>query len=62
MMRSQFAAMHSQPGVPAPPKGMMETMAVIGALFAMAWGSALPVFMLIWFSRPSIRRETADWT
>lgn len=32
-----------------------------GIAFGLAWGCALPVFMLIWFARQEIREEIARW-
>ncbi len=39
-------------------------MAIVGPLFlvfAIVWGWALPIFMLIWFSRRKINAEVAQW-
>ena len=39
-------------------------MAIVGPVilvFAIVWGWALPVFMLIWFSRRKIKDEIAQW-
>ncbi len=39
-------------------------MAIIGPVifvFAIVWGWALPIFMLIWFSRRKIKAEIAQW-
>ena len=39
-------------------------MAIIGPVilvFAIVWGWALPIFMLIWFSRRKIKAEVAQW-
>lgn len=33
-----------------------------GILFGLLWGWALPVFLLIWFSRPSIKEQVSKWT
>ena len=30
-------------------------------LLSIAWGWALPVFVLVWFSRPAVRQEVATW-
>jgi hypothetical protein len=48
-------------GGPAPP-AFLTGLALLGLCFSVAWGWALPVFMLIWFSRSSIRGETKGWT
>jgi len=36
-------------------------MVVAGAAVGLAWGAALPVFMLVWLARDRIRRHTAKW-
>ena len=39
-------------------------MAIVGPVilvFAIVWGWALPIFMLIWFSRRKIKAEVAQW-
>lgn len=35
--------------------------ATVGLIGGMIWIAALPVFLLIWFSRSKIRREMAEW-
>ena len=45
-----------------------ELAGIPGALFAVIWICVIlwflfwPVFVLIWFSRPSIRAEVQQWT
>ena len=41
--------------------GMMDVMAAVSVLFMLAWGWALPAFMLVWFALRKIRAETAAW-
>ncbi|MFO0832342.1 MAG: hypothetical protein U0637_10960 [Phycisphaerales bacterium] len=41
--------------------GMMSFFGVVGVFFGLAWGLAYPVFVLIWFNRGAVRRETAAW-
>ena len=58
-------AMTASQGTPMPPgmrTGMMTGVAVMGGVFALVLGWALPVFFLIWFSRSAIKAETAEWT
>jgi len=35
---------------------------VWGMCFGLVWGWALPVFLLIWFSRPSVKQQVSTWT
>lgn len=64
MQREQFAAMTQQmqgqgPGTPA---GFFTGILVFTAAFTIAWGWALPIFVLIWLRRQSSRREIATWS
>jgi F0F1-type ATP synthase membrane subunit c/vacuolar-type H+-ATPase subunit K len=43
------------------PLGFTETFFIIGLVIGLAWAFALPVFLLIWFARDKIHRETAEW-
>lgn len=43
------------------PGGFLNVVPVLGVLFVLAWGWALPIFMLIWFSRGRIKDETEQW-
>jgi len=36
-------------------------MSVVGAVIGIAWGWCLPIFMIIWFMRPKVRRDIATW-
>lgn len=49
------------PGLP-PMGQMQETFVFFGVLLGLAWGCALPIFMLIWFSRNRIKQEMAHWS
>ena len=61
MQQAQFAAM-SQTTQPAPmPAGFEKTVAAFGLVIGLVWACALPVFMLIWFSRAKIKDEVASW-
>ena len=67
--RAQMEAMQrmleEDPNAPAAMLGVFGTvMAIIGPMilvFAIVWGWALPIFMLIWFSRRKIKAEIAQW-
>ena len=60
---AQFEAMANQPGMTAPMMGTMaNVMSGVTVAFGLAWGWALPVFFLIWFTRSKIKAETATWT
>jgi hypothetical protein len=50
----------AQPG-PVPQAAMLGTMVVLTVVIGVLWGWALPVFMLIWMNRSSIKAETASW-
>ncbi|MDY7009556.1 MAG: hypothetical protein SVV80_02240 [Planctomycetota bacterium] len=39
----------------------MRTVIITSAVFGILFGSAYPVFLLIWFLRPGIRNEVASW-
>ena len=49
------------PGMPGMSSGLFKSFAVIGMCFGLVFGLALPVFMLIWFSRAKIKAEVAGW-
>ena len=54
-------AMSQQSGAPALSDEFAEVVAIVGAVFTLLWGWALPVFLLIWFTRGRIKAETAAW-
>ena len=58
---TQAALSQDDPNTAQLPKGFLEWMGPIGAVFNFLWYSALPVFMLIWFSRPKIKAEMQHW-
>ncbi|MBP7948326.1 MAG: hypothetical protein KA004_01635 [Verrucomicrobiales bacterium] len=41
--------------------GFMDAAAGVGAVVGVVWGMALPVFLLIWFSRKGVRHDIASW-
>ena len=69
VQQAQFEAMQEMmaqdPNTPANMPGMMgaimPALAALGAVIGFIWGWALPLFMLIWFSRGRIRTEVAEW-
>ncbi len=61
MQQEQFEAL-SQQGVPAMGGGLFAVVGVFSIVFGLVWGCALPVFLLIWFARATIKAETADWS
>ena len=58
--------MQQDPNMPAGASAMMGSfMQVFGAftiVLGILWGWALPIFLLIWFSRSKIKAEVAQWT
>jgi hypothetical protein len=46
---------------PAAVAAFTDVVAVISVVFGLAWGLALPVFVLIWFGRSKIRAEMSTW-
>ncbi len=70
MQQDQLMAMQemfaSDPSVPAAMSAMfgrfMQAGVLAGSVIGLLWGWALPVFMLIWFSRGKIKTEVAAWS
>jgi hypothetical protein len=63
MQQAQFTAIGGQGGGPAAlPPGFNMLMGAVTAGFSLIWGWALPVFMIVWLSRGTIKREIAAWT
>ena len=64
-MEAMQRMLEEDPNAPAAMAGFFGTlMAIIGPVifvFAIVWGWALPIFMLIWFSRRKIKAEVAHW-
>ncbi len=63
-MNATIASM-GRSGTPPPPGmmgGMSSGIAAFTVVFTLGWAWALPVFMLIWFTRPKHRALTATWT
>jgi hypothetical protein len=59
--QAQFEAMRADPNVPAPLMALIQAGSGFGVLVGIAWGWVFPIFMLVWFSRPKIRREVRAW-
>ena len=63
MQQAQFTAIGGQGGAPAPlPPGSTLLIGAVTAGFTVIWGWALPVFMIVWLSRGTIKREIGGWT
>ena len=64
-MEAMQRMLEEDPNTPAAMVGFFGTlMAVFGPLtlvLGIIWGWALPIFMLIWFSRRKIKAEIAQW-
>lgn len=43
------------------PEGFVLVMVGLTVIFMLLWGLALPVFMLIWFGRKSIKNDVEKW-
>ena len=65
VQQAQFQAMAEDPNMAGSMPGflpaLMQAMGVVGLVVGVLWGWALPIFMLIWFSRRKIKVETAQW-
>ena len=61
-LSAQFQATQDEPTTaglsPEITKAIGDAFAVIGVL----WGLALPIFLIVWFSRGKIANETATWS
>ena len=64
-MEAMQRMLEDDPNTAGAMPGIIGTiMAIVGPLFlvfAIIWGWALPIFMLIWFSRRKIKAEIAQW-
>lgn len=60
-----FVQIESLQAVAAGPLGDMQAViwaiAIFSALFGLAWGLALPIFVLYWFARAKTKAEIAAW-
>ena len=57
----QEAAGSSPAPMPAGFFGVLQKLGAAGAVLGLLWFWALPVFLLVWFSRSRIRDEVAGW-
>lgn len=70
VQQTQFEAMQDMlaqdPNIPAAMpgimSGVMQAFGVVAVLLGILWGWALPVFVLIWFSRGKIKDEVSGWS
>ncbi|MCP3903345.1 MAG: hypothetical protein GY715_06890 [Planctomycetes bacterium] len=64
---AQFQAtqeqLQSDPNIPniSFPDWVVEAASTIAAVFGLLWGWALPVFLLVWFSRSAVREHIRTW-
>jgi hypothetical protein len=62
VQQDMMASMSQARNIAQPmPDEMMRVMMFVGLVFSLLWAWALPVFMLIWFSRPKIKSEVTTW-
>ena len=65
VQQAQFQAMAEDPNMAGNMPGflpaLMQAMGAVGLVIGLIWGWALPIFMLIWFSRRKIKAEIAQW-
>ncbi|MBN1342492.1 MAG: hypothetical protein JXQ73_07420 [Phycisphaerae bacterium] len=62
MVESQLQqTMQQDPNLPQMPAAFVQGIGTFSVCGGLVWGWALPVFMLIWFSRGKIRAQTAQW-
>ena len=55
-------AMQRTAGAQAVPAEVFGAIGAFGACFGIVWGWALPIFMLIWFTRRGVRSEIRQWS
>jgi hypothetical protein len=65
MQQEQMAAMTAQSGLGGPggaaAGAFMSGFVWLGAIILIAWYCALPTFMIIWLTRPGVRRDVLLW-
>ncbi len=65
MQQEQMAAMAGQSGIGGPGAtvagAFMSGFVWFGAILSIAWYCALPTFMIIWLTRPGVRRDVLLW-
>ena len=64
-MEAMQRMLEEDPNTPAAMVGffgtLMDFIGPLALVFGIVWGWALPIFMLIWFSRRKIKAEVAQW-
>lgn len=60
--KQALEAMQQDPNFPNLPAGFAGVIMAVAMIVSVLWLSALPVFMLIWFSRGKIKHEVGQWT
>ena len=61
MQKEQLAAMGQMPNTPQLSGSFASAMTILTVIIGVAWGWALPVFLLIWFSRRKVKDDIAGW-
>jgi len=57
----QMEAVQNDPNVAFLGAGFFKMFGVVGMILGLLWMCALPVFVLVWFSRRKIKSETESW-
>lgn len=57
MQPQMLDAMTASSHGPAPPRGIMSAFMIMGMVIASLWIAALPVFLLIWFTRVGVKAD-----
>jgi hypothetical protein len=47
--------------MPGPMGGSMKSVMMVSPFVGLIFGAGYPIFLLIWFARPSIRQEVRSW-
>ena len=62
MQMDMYAALgEQQANMPGFGAGFYQLWSAVGIAFVIVWGWALPVFVMIWFSRKVIKKEVMEW-
>ena len=62
MQIAQFESMDAQATGGMDMSSMATGIAIFTAIWTLVWGTALPIFSLIWFRRTAVREEIAQWS
>lgn len=60
--QQQMEAVQNDPNAGFLGAGFFKLFGVVGMIIGLLWMCALPVFVLVWFSRKKIKSETEGWT